>query len=89
MFAKLKTRLTFSRLSVCSLWEVSDEMVQLFPRTWLEGNVFFGHVSDEDGLGAHPSALRDLDLSFSVNLCFLTLLRNTFIKAVVFLRLRV
>ena len=60
-------------------------MVQLFLRIWLEGNVFFGHVSDEDGLGIHHPALGDLDLSFSVNLHFLAMLRNTFIETVEFL----
>lgn len=72
-----------------SIWEVSDEMVQLFLRTWLEGNVFFGLISDKDGLGIHHPALGDLDLSFSVKLRFLAVLRNTFIETVEFLWLRV
>lgn len=55
-------------------------MVQLFLRTWLEGNIFFGHISDEDGLSIHNPALGDLDISFPVNLHFLAMLRNTFIE---------
>lgn len=67
-------------LKTGSLWEVSDEMVRLPMRTWLEGNVFFGHVSDKDGLRTHHPALGDLDLSFSVH--FLAMLRNVFIGTV-------
>lgn len=64
-------------------------MVQLFLRMWLEANVFFGHVPDKDGLGIHHLALGDLDLSFSVNLHFLAMMRNTLIETVEFLWLRV
>lgn len=76
-------------LKAGSLWEVAAETLQLFLRTWLEGNVFFGHISDEDGLRIHHPALGDLDLSSSVNLRFLAMSRNTFIKTVEFLWLRV
>lgn len=51
--------------------------------------MFFGDVSDKDGLGIHHPALGDLDLSFSVNLHFLAMLRNIFIEIVGFLWLRV
>lgn len=72
-------------LKTDSLQEVSDETVQLFLRAWLEGNVFFGHLSDEDGLGIHHPALGDLGLSSSANLRFLAMLRSTFIETVEFL----
>lgn len=72
-------------LKTDSLCEVSDEMVQLFLRIWLEANVFFGHVPDKDGLSIHHPALGDLDLSFSVNLHFLAMMKNTLIETVEFL----
>lgn len=46
-------------------------MVQLFPRMWWEENVFFGHVSDKDGLGIFHPTQGDLNLCFSVNPHFL------------------
>lgn len=76
-------------LKTDSLCEVSDEMVQLFLRMWLEANVFFGHIPDKDGLGIRHLALGDLDLSFSVNLHFLAMMRNTLIETAEFLWLHV
>lgn len=52
-------------------------MVQLFLRMWLEGNVFFGHVSDKDGLGIHHPALGDLDLFHILTICIFWLCWET------------